>query len=91
MNFFQSSRIIDSWTNSYVTMGYRVFVATPERVVLVRGRPVNHALHFVATLLTAGLWLMVWIPLIIWGGERIVTVSINHETNAVNVHKQRMP
>lgn len=78
MNFFQQERILRHWTNSYTFRGYRLVLATPDEVVMIKGRPVRHWLHFVLTLFTAGLWLLVWAPLCLWGGERQVTIIAAH-------------
>lgn len=45
-------------------------------VAVSTGRGVNHALHFVLTLLTGGAWLFVWIPLAIFGGRGAKATAI---------------
>ncbi|MDE0142980.1 MAG: hypothetical protein OXN19_16030 [Caldilineaceae bacterium] len=37
---------------------------------VVWGKPVNHALHLVMTLITGSLWLIVWFYFLMTGGER---------------------
>lgn len=49
--------------------GLRVESQGPFNAVVVTGTPVNHILHLLLTLLTAGLWLPVWIIVAIAGGE----------------------
>jgi hypothetical protein len=36
--------------------------------VMVTKPGVNHLLHLILTILTAGLWLLIWIPLMLFGG-----------------------
>jgi hypothetical protein len=57
--------------------GWRVLSQTDTQAQLVRGKRVNHLLHLVLTLLTLGLWVVVWILVTAWGGEktRYVTVT----------------
>jgi hypothetical protein len=42
-----------------------------ERKVLARRKTPNHTLHAVAVLLTAGMWLIVWLFITIYGGDRM--------------------
>jgi hypothetical protein len=39
--------------------------------VMVTKPGVNHLLHLILRILTAGLWLLVWIPLTLFGGEAL--------------------
>jgi hypothetical protein len=45
--------------------------------VLVSGKKVNHVLHLILTLLTAGLWLFVWLVIVITnsGGRKVISVD----------------
>jgi hypothetical protein len=43
--------------------GWRVESQTDYNVTLVMGKKPNHILHLLLTLITAGLWLIVWIIL----------------------------
>ena len=46
---------------------------------MVSGRPVNHLLHLLLSFVTVGLWLFVWIALVLTGGE-------NRELLLVDAH-----
>jgi hypothetical protein len=39
----------------------RVAFQGDDRVVVVTGRPVNHVVHLLLTIITGGLWIVVWI------------------------------
>ena len=41
------------------------------------GKPVNHVLHAILTVLLLGLWLIVWIALIITGGEKRTIITVD--------------
>ncbi len=49
-------------------------------VVLVKGRRVNHILHLVLTLFT-GVWCLVWLLLVIKGGEQRLLVQVDEWGN----------
>lgn len=53
-----------------VAKGGRVESQNDTTAVMVYGSPVNNVLHLILTLITAGLWLLIWIPVAIFGGER---------------------
>ena len=61
--------------------GYRVESQTDIQAVMVAGKPVNRVLHLLLTLVTVGLWLFVWIALLIWGGEKRVLIRVDEYGN----------
>lgn len=60
-----------------VAQGWRVESQTPLIAVLVRGKRPSHILHLLLTVLTLGLWLLVWVNVVAWGGERRSTIRID--------------
>lgn len=55
---------------SAAATGARVESQSDFQAIVVRGKPVNHVLHLIITLLTIGLWGIVWIVLVVTGGEK---------------------
>lgn len=53
-----------------VAKGGRVESQNDTTAVMVYGSPVNNVLHLILTLITAGFWLLIWIPVAIFGGEK---------------------
>lgn len=45
--------------------------------VLIIGKPVNHVLHLLATVLTLGVWALVWILLVLTGGEQRELIRVD--------------
>jgi hypothetical protein len=45
--------------------------------ILVTGRPVNHVLHLLITVLTCGLWLIPWLVESWVGGERTIVLTLD--------------
>lgn len=54
--------------NAIQTEGWRVESQTTTQAVLVKGKNVNHILHTVLDILTAGIWLLVHVP--VWAVNR---------------------
>jgi hypothetical protein len=67
---------LEAKANELIALGYRIESRTSTQIVYVSGCRVNHLLHFFIGLLTIVIWwLLVWLPLGIFGGEkrRLVT------------------
>src|SRR4051812_43428975 len=54
--------------------GWRVESSTGDTVVLVKGRRANHILHLLLTLVTCGLWLIVWAIVGLETGEKRIVL-----------------
>lgn len=69
-------------------IGYGARVQSQDwtSAVLVYGKPVNHVLHAILTIFLLGLWLFVWIPLAIFGGEHREQVIVD-EWGRISVRK----
>jgi hypothetical protein len=49
--------------------------------VIIIGKPVNHILHLLATVLTVGIWGFVWVLLVLVGGEKRELVRVDESGN----------
>ena len=66
-----------------VVQGGRVESQSDFQAVFVFGKPVNHILHLILAVVTCGIWLIVWLAMLIWGGENRVMVSIDEYGNVL--------
>jgi hypothetical protein len=68
---------IDAAVNEFAGNGWRIESRSDFQVVFVKGKRPNHILHLLLTLVTVGLWAIVWIILAVVKHEqrRIVTVD----------------
>jgi hypothetical protein len=57
-----------------INHGWRPESETATHTTFVKGSKINHILHLLLTLLTAGLWGIVWIVRGLVGGERRIVV-----------------
>lgn len=64
-----------------VRQGHRVESQTDYQAVLVRGQRPNHILHLILTLITLGLWAIVWIAVVALGGEKREVIEIDEYGN----------
>jgi hypothetical protein len=71
--------------------GWRVRSKTASEAHLVRGEDVSHFLHLFFAIATLGLWLLVWIPLVIFGGERHKYVSVDEHGGVTSSRPSRTP
>jgi hypothetical protein len=66
-----------------VVQGGRIESQSDFQAVVVFGKPVNHILHLILTIVTCLVWGIVWIAMLIWGGEKRVMVSIDEYGNVL--------
>jgi hypothetical protein len=57
--------------------GWAVESQTDFQSILVKGHRPNHLLHLILTLVTLGLWLIVWVAVTLAGGEKRRVVSVD--------------
>lgn len=50
-----------------VARGARVESQSAYSAIVRYGKPVNHVLHLILTVLTLGFWLLVWVTLVVLG------------------------
>ena len=53
-----------------VSKGWRVESQGDFQVVMVKGKRANHILHVILSVLTFGFWLIVWLCVVVFGGEK---------------------
>ena len=66
---------------SRIALGRRVESQSDFQAVLVAGKPVNHILHLLLTLVTCFVWGIVWLILAIAGGEKREIVQVDEWGN----------
>lgn len=64
-----------------VRRGYRVESQTDFQAVLVKGNRPNHLLHLLLSVFTLGVWLLVWLLVVLLGGEKRQVVEVDEFGN----------
>lgn len=67
--------------HTQVAQGARVESQSDYTAILVRGHRLNNTLHLILTLVTFGLWGIVWICLALFGGEKRMSVGVDEWGN----------
>lgn len=70
-------RLLDQVHEDQVFLGATVRLRRPDRLVLSRRRPVSHGTHAVLTLLTAGVWGLIWLIMAIARKEDVVAYEVD--------------
>jgi len=62
-----------------VAAGGRIESQTDYTAIVRHGKPVNHILHLILTLVTAGLWAIVWIivSIVAASGRKAVSLTVD--------------
>jgi hypothetical protein len=79
----ERSQILDNVLISRAAAGGTVVTRTSTSAVLVFGRPINHLLHLVLSLVCCGFWLIVWFALALFGGQKREVITIDQYGNAI--------
>lgn len=66
-----------------VRQGSRVETQSEFQVVLVDGKPINHILHLILTLVTCLTWGIVWIALVGLAGEKRYSLQVDNYGNVL--------
>lgn len=74
----ERSDLLDQNLMAMAANGARVINRSGDAAVILTGKPVNHVLHLLITIFcTCGLWVPVWLALVVFGGEKRSTVSVD--------------
>ncbi len=66
---------------SLITQGRRVESQSDFQAVLVQGHRVNHVLHLIMTLITLGVWAIIWLAMVFLAGEKREGVQVDEWGN----------
>jgi hypothetical protein len=64
-----------------VARGGRIESQTESMATIVYGKPVNHILHLILTIVTVGFWGIIWLIVVVSGGEKREMISIDEYGN----------
>ncbi len=64
-----------------VNGGWRIENQSDYQATMIEGKKVNHVLHLILSIVTVGLWLVVWIIMAIVGGEKRHFVAVDEFGN----------
>lgn len=74
---------LDAALARYGAGGWRIETRSDFQATIVKGHRVNHILHLILTLITLGIWAIVWILMVIFGGEKREMVTVDPYGNIV--------
>jgi hypothetical protein len=57
--------------------GWRIENRSDFQATIAKGHRPNHILHLILSIVTAGLWLIVWLLIVIFGGEKRKLVTVD--------------
>jgi hypothetical protein len=68
---------LDRRLSQSASQGWRIENRSDFQATIAKGKPIHHILHLILTIITAGLWAIVWILLAIFGGvkRRLLTID----------------
>jgi hypothetical protein len=82
----QRSAILDEELLQRVRAGARVQARTATQAVVETGKPVNHVLHLLVSVLLCGMWLPVWVMITASGGTWTRTLTVDEQGEVHDSH-----
>ena len=76
--------ILEQSIQSALARGARLEVLLDFYVLLVEGKPINHILHLLLSVVTFGLWLIVWLVMAAAGGEKRFALNVDDSGNVLS-------
>jgi len=80
-NADERKQMLARTTANEVRQGWRVESQSDYQVVMVKGSRPNHLLHLFITIFTLGIWGLVWLGIVLAGGEKRQVVEIDEFGN----------
>jgi hypothetical protein len=68
---------LDRALQDWAAKGWRIETRSDHQAMVARGKEISHLLHLVLTLITLGVWVIVWLLVAAFGGvkRRLLTVD----------------
>ena len=79
----QRKSLLAQAIQTQVVGGGRVESQSEHQAVIIKGKKVNHTLHFIVGLFTFGFWWIIWIAFAIFGGEKRQLLSVDEFGNVL--------
>jgi len=74
---------LDAALARFGAQGWRIESRSEFQATIAKGQRLNNVLHLILTIITAGLWAIVWILLAIFKGEKRQLVTVDDFGNIV--------
>jgi hypothetical protein len=76
--------LLDVALSRFGAQGLRIENRSDFQATIAKGHRTNHVLHLILSLVTLGLWLIVWALLAIFGGEKRRLVNVDPYGNTTD-------
>ena len=83
-------KILETNVMDAVAKGWSIESQGQYHAVIVQGERVNHLLHLILSIITVGLWIIVWLILVISGGQERMMIYVDEqgEVSVTEVKRQ---
>jgi hypothetical protein len=77
---------LDNALSIAAAKGYRIESRSDYQATIVKGHRPNHILHLILTIITLGIWLIIWILVAAFGGETRRTITVHPDGRVLDEH-----
>ena len=78
-NDHRRQEILEQSVMDAISKGWKIESQGKYHAVIVEGGSVNHLLHLILSILTSGIWIIVWFLLVVFGGQRRRMIYVNEQ------------
>jgi hypothetical protein len=72
---------LTSFISKQTNKGWRVQSRSDYEAQLIKGKPTNHLLHLILSIVTLGFWIPVWIGVALFAGQKEWYVTVDEFGN----------
>jgi Glyoxalase-like domain len=80
----QRKATLDRTLQIQEAQGWRIEARSDFQATIAKGKPLNNMLHLLLTIVTLGIWGIVWASLAITGGVKRRTITIDEDGNVID-------
>jgi hypothetical protein len=80
----QRKATLDRTLQIQEAQGWRIETRSDVQATIAKGKPLNNMLHLLLTIVTVGIWGIVWASLAITGGVKRRTITIDEDGNVID-------
>ena len=77
----QRKGVLTSFIQTQTSKGWKLVFRGDFEAQLIKGKPTNHVLHLILSIITLGFWIPVWICVSLFAGQKEWFVTVDEYGN----------
>ena len=77
----ERQEILSHAVAAHAAKGWTVLSQTPTQASLTKGKNTSHGVHIFLSIITLGVWLIVWLLLVLFAGKKTKLLTVDEHGN----------